>query len=81
MSSQKQVVPEPIIVEDAEETYDMFLDQDEDPSDSQNPGLSRNEYTGMDRSNILNGDRTRHAMPQSQSQYDERDEDDLPDSE
>lgn len=49
MSSNKQVVPEPIVVDDSEEAYDTFVDQDDKMNSNAQLGMSlsiiyRREY-------------------------------------
>ncbi|KAJ5679707.1 hypothetical protein N7462_007951 [Penicillium macrosclerotiorum] len=66
-------------------------DEDVDEDQSMRPGpqssylnssqneISEYDIEGMDQSNILKGDKLRHAQPQSANRYNEGpDEDDLP---
>ncbi|KAJ5088449.1 hypothetical protein N7456_012065 [Penicillium angulare] len=74
--SGRQVVPEPIVVEDEE--VDSFIDQDNnDNSNNSDRQLAIDEDEAIDEMNIMD-DRTRRAQPQSSTRYNEPDENDLP---
>ncbi|KAJ6021296.1 hypothetical protein N7540_006800 [Penicillium herquei] len=76
--SQKEVTQdsEPIVVDDEDEFE--IIDQGYNEPDSIER-LARDEDDAIDKSNIIEGDRTRHAKPMTSNQYNEGpDEDEIP---
>ncbi|KAJ5709648.1 hypothetical protein N7493_009939 [Penicillium malachiteum] len=74
--SENEVTQEPIIVDDEDELD--FIDQGDVEPDS-NERLARDENEAINESNIIEGDRTRHAKPMTSNQYNEGpDEDEIP---
>ncbi|KAJ5637918.1 hypothetical protein N7490_007797 [Penicillium lividum] len=81
MSSYKQVVSEPVIVDNGEEHYDTFVDQEDDLKP--NGEIARSDHATVNRSSMMGGERIYRPKPrvQSEMRYEDIDDDDLPESE